>query len=58
MPPVLAEIIMMSLLGGISYLISGWAYRQQLDQLKQRTTLLTLMRDQKLEEANEASDGR
>ena len=58
MPPILTEIVMMCLLGGVSYLISGWAYRQQLDQLKQRATLLKLLRDQKLEEASEASDGR
>lgn len=58
MPPILAEIIMMLLLGGVSYLISGWAYRQTLDHLKQRTTLLKLLRDQKLEEANGVSDGR
>lgn len=58
MPPILAEIIMLSLLGGVSYLISGWAYRQELDRLRERTTLLKLLMDQKLEEANEASDGR
>lgn len=58
MPSISTEIIMMALLVGVSYLISGWAYRQQLDQLKQRTTLLKLLMDQKLEEVSEAKNGR
>jgi len=58
MPPILTEIVMMSLLGGVTYLISGWAYRQELDQLKHRTNLLQLLRNQKLDESSEANDGR
>ena len=57
MPPILTEIVMMLLLGAVSYLISGWAYRQEVDQLKRRTNLLQLLRNQKLEEASEANDG-
>jgi hypothetical protein len=58
MPSIDTEIIMMVLLVAVSYLISGWAYRQQLEQLKTRTALLKLLRDQKLEEASEANHGR
>jgi len=57
MHPILTEIIMMSWLGVVSYVISGWIYKQELDQLKQRTNLLHLLRDQKLQEASEANDG-
>ena len=57
MPPIIAEIIMMVLLGSVSYRISGWAYGQELDELKRRTNLLILLRDQELAQAKESSSG-
>lgn len=61
-PPIpIAEIIMLVLLGGASYLVGEWRYGSELKNLQQRTTLLKLLRDQKLEdaksEAMEEQDG-
>jgi len=61
MSPLAVELVMMALVGGISYLLSGWGYRSELKHLKRRSALLELLRDQRLQDANsgivEAQDG-
>ena len=61
MSPLVAEAVMMALVGGISYLVSGWGYRSEFKHLKRRSELLELLRDQRLEDAKsgavEALDG-
>jgi len=61
MSPLLAEAVMMALVGGISYLLSGWGYKGQLKNLQRRSALLQLLKDQKLEDAKsgkvEVKDG-
>ena len=61
MPPLLAEAVMMALVGGISYLLSGWGYKSELKHLQRRYALLELLKDQKLRDAKsgtvEAQDG-
>ena len=61
MSPLVAETVMMALVGGISYLLSVWGYRSELKHLKRRSALLELLRDQRLEDAKsgnvEALDG-
>jgi len=51
----------MALVGGISYLLSGWGYKSELKNLQRRSALLQLLKDQKLEDAKsgkvEAQDG-
>jgi len=61
MPPLLAEAVMMALVGGISYLLSGWGYKSELKHLKRRSALLELLKVQRLQDAEsgaiEAQDG-
>ena len=61
MSPLVAEAVMMTLVGGISYLLSAWGYKSELKHLQRRSALLELLRDQRLEDAKsgtvEALDG-